>query len=204
MLFFLWLHLFRGEAGLLVTPMYGYFCDSFPLVFHPYPRIFHIAPRHFHQMHPCISSTLPLRHQLLPKLFTFTFTLCMYSITTPSIHFHHLIVLRPTILFGFVLFMRITNTTSGLCCVVVCSPATALQSLISHSCSLLINTKSSSVLWCPLIYVILWLSRFWKNEPTKAKPFLAISSTRAWPFRFIVAHPYLPTFSSSSGSVSSI
>ena len=28
----LWFPLCRDEAGLLVTPMYGYFCDSFPLV----------------------------------------------------------------------------------------------------------------------------------------------------------------------------
>ena len=134
-------------------------------------------------MHPCISSTLPLRYQLPPQALSssyFSFTLCLYSVATPSLHFHHLIVLRPTILFGFVLFMRTTNTT-GLCCVVVCSPVIALPSLIFHSCSFLTNTESSSVLWCPLLYVILWLSRFWKNEPTKAKPFLAISSTRAWP-----------------------
>ena len=31
-LFFLWFPLCRGEAGLFVTPMYGYFCNSFPLV----------------------------------------------------------------------------------------------------------------------------------------------------------------------------
>ena len=75
-----------------------------------------------------------------------------------------------------------------------------------------INTTSSYVLWCPLLYVILWLSRFWKKEPTKAKPFLAISSIRAWPSRFQVPHPswfqvphpYLPICSSSPGSVSPI
>ena len=32
LLFFHWFPLCRGEAGLLVTPMYGYFCDSFRLV----------------------------------------------------------------------------------------------------------------------------------------------------------------------------
>ena len=32
LLFFLWFPLCRGETGLLVTPMYGYFCDSFSLV----------------------------------------------------------------------------------------------------------------------------------------------------------------------------
>ena len=32
LLFFLWFPLCRGEAGLFVTPMYGYFCNSFPLV----------------------------------------------------------------------------------------------------------------------------------------------------------------------------
>ena len=31
-MFFLWFPLCRGEAGLFVTPMYGYFCNSFPLV----------------------------------------------------------------------------------------------------------------------------------------------------------------------------
>ena len=31
-LFFLWFPLCRGEAGLFATTMYGYFCDSFPLV----------------------------------------------------------------------------------------------------------------------------------------------------------------------------
>ena len=67
----------------------------------------------------------------------------------------------------------------ALCCIMVCSPTIALQTLIFHSCSFLINTKSSYVLWCPLQYVILWLSRFWKNEQTKDKPFLAIRSTRA-------------------------
>ena len=30
-LFFLWFPLCRGEAGLFVSPMYGYFCNSFPL-----------------------------------------------------------------------------------------------------------------------------------------------------------------------------
>ena len=35
-----------------------------------------------------------------PSYWCFTFTLSLYSIATPSIHFHHLIVLRPTILFG--------------------------------------------------------------------------------------------------------
>ena len=39
-LFFLWFPLCRGEAGLLVTPMYGYFCDSSPLV----PAVGHFAP----------------------------------------------------------------------------------------------------------------------------------------------------------------
>ena len=53
-------------------------------------------------------------------------------------------------------------------------------------------------------FCMLRLSRFWKHEPTNAKPFLGISSTRAWPSRFLVPHPYLPNLSSSPDYVSPI
>ena len=39
-LFFLWFPLCRGEAGLFVTPMYGYSCNSFPLVPVPFLSTF--------------------------------------------------------------------------------------------------------------------------------------------------------------------
>ena len=31
-LFFLWFPICGGEAGLVVTPLYGYFCNLFPLI----------------------------------------------------------------------------------------------------------------------------------------------------------------------------
>ena len=79
---------------------------------------------------------------------------------------------------SFFFCIRTTNTT-GWCCAVTYSPGTALQSLIFHSCCFRTVSNSNSILCCPLLYVILWLSRFWKKELATAKPFPATSSTRS-------------------------
>ena len=161
----------------------------------PPPTFYHTAPPPPQRMHPCTASFHPPLFPS-PRLAPHTSFLPSRCIL-PSLHFHHLLFFGPIVLF-FHFFMR-TSKTTGLCCVVTYSPANALQSFTLLSCCCCRNTsRSSSVLYRPLLYVILWL--FWKNAPATANPLLLNIPTSYRPSLFLVPHPNLPMLSSSAGS----
>ena len=80
----------------------------------------------------------------------FLLTLSLHSTIISSLHFHHLILFGPIVLFSVHFFMQ-TSKTTGLWFMVTYSPNNALHSFTLLSCCCRTTSRSSSVLCCPLL-----------------------------------------------------
>ena len=133
-MFFPWFPLCRGDAGLLVTPKYGYFCNLFPLV----PVVGLFSPLFFLLCLSQISlhTVLPSFRFLKPSCFfdSDIFRNLSYIILTMCpVHFIRLLTILPTI-------QALVPTSSRRSFVLrlstLLTPAILLIQLFSHTCSL--------------------------------------------------------------------